>query len=325
MKRFLKKILSVLNINGRKDLPVLLLALLIAFGIWLFYNLSLKYQDFVTVPVVARCNIEGHSLESANVCDVVARCRTSGYNIIHFRKFSRKHHATVVFSRMYPAGGEIYYVTAGDLQEYAHLIFGENTALEYFVTDTLFFRFPYETFKRVPVRPVHELDFRVQYTLAGGLAVVPDSVTIYGEPHMLDRIDNVCTEAIKQSKVDSDLHGVVKLEKIRGIRFSDESVRYSASVARYVEISETMPVKVRNVPADKHLMVYPSSVRVNFKCRFPYRMDHPVDSAEFYVDYNDFAASMGGKCIVRPGRLPYDVIDFALSPEVVECVAADHQ
>ncbi len=323
MKRFFKKIFSLLNINGRRDLPAFLVALLLAFSIWFFYNLSLKYQDYVVVPVVARCNIEGHSVESANISDIGARCRTSGYNIMRFRKFSKKHHMTVNFTKMYPSGGEIYYVTASDLQEYSHLIFGENTTVEYFLTDTAFFRFPYETHKRVPVRVVHELDFKPQYTLVGGMNVAPDTITVYGEPYMLDKIENVYSELIKQSNVDSDVHGVTKLEPIRGVRFSEESIRYAASVSRYVEVVESMPVKVRNVPSDKRLTPYPSMVSVNFKCRFPYKFNHPVDSAEFYVDYNDYISSRGGKCVVMPGRLPYDVIDFTVTPEVVECVASD--
>ncbi|MCD8313765.1 MAG: hypothetical protein LUC24_06355 [Bacteroidales bacterium] len=325
MKKFFQRILAFLNINGRRDLPALLISLLLAFCIWLFYNLSLKYQEFVTVPVTARCNIEGHAAESSNSCDVVARCRTSGYNIIHFKRFSRKRHVTVSFSRMYSAGGELFYVTSSDLQEYSRQIFGENTVPEYFLTDTLYFNFSYETNKKVPVRAVHELDFKQQYTMVGGVVVAPDSVTVYGEPYMLEKIDNVYTDVIKQSNVDSDIHGVARIEKLRGVRLSDESVRYSVAVSRYVEITGTLPVKVRNVPSDKRLTPYPSSVSVSFKCRFPYKTSHPTDSIEFYVDYNDFIASRGGKCLVKSALIPSYVFDYVLSPEVVECVASDVQ
>ncbi len=325
MKKFFQKILSLLHFNRKRDLPAFLVSLLLAFSIWLFYNLSLKYQEYVVVPTAARCNIEGHSVESANTADIGARCRTSGYNVMHFKKFSKKHHVTVNFSKMHSKGGEIYYVTASDLQEYAHLIFGENTTVEYFLTDTAFFRFPYETHKRVAVRAVYDLDFKPQYMIVGSMNVAPDSITVYGEPYMLDRIDNVYSELIKQSKIDSDVHGVTKLEKIRGVRYSEESIRYGASVSRYVEVNETVPLKVKNVPSDKRLMPYPSTANVTFKCRFPYKFNHPVDSAEFYVDYNEFIVSRSGKCLVRPGKLPYDVIDYTIIPEVVECVASDHQ
>ncbi len=302
-------------------MPIFLLSLLLAFSIWLFYNLSLSHQEFLSVPVVASCNIEGHSAVSANTCEVAARCRTSGYTIVGIKSLRSKP-VTIPFTKMYPAGGEMYYVTVSELQEFTPLLFGEHTSLEYYLTDTLYFRFPYETYKKVAVRASHELDFRPQYTIVGDLTVTPDSVTVYGEPYRLEKIDYVYTEPIKATKLDSDLHGVAKLKKIKEIRFSDESVRYSAIVERYVEISETVPVQVRNVPKGKNIMVYPSSAKVSFKCRFPYKVN-PADSTVFYVDYNDYAASRSGKCMVRLDGLPSDVISYTVTPEVFECVAND--
>ena len=82
MKKLLHRLLLSWKTNGR-DWTVFFLSLLLAFSIWLIHNLSLNYSDFLTVQMTARCdNIEGHTVTSANVCKVVARCRTSGYNII---------------------------------------------------------------------------------------------------------------------------------------------------------------------------------------------------------------------------------------------------
>ena len=44
------RILKSFNISGR-DLAVFLLALLLAFSIWLIHNLSLKYNDYLTASV----------------------------------------------------------------------------------------------------------------------------------------------------------------------------------------------------------------------------------------------------------------------------------
>ena len=181
MKKVFSRILQKLNVNGR-DLPVFLLSLLLAFSVWFLYNLSLNYIDYLQVPIVAQCNIEGHSFESASSSDAIARCRTSGYNIIRIKSIGEKMPVRVPFKQMHSAGGEMFYVTAGDLQEYTHLIFGDNVSLEFFLTDTLYFRFPYETYKRVPVRPVYDLGFKSQYTIVGEMEVAPDSVSVTGTP-----------------------------------------------------------------------------------------------------------------------------------------------
>ncbi|MCQ2144092.1 MAG: hypothetical protein MJY56_08525, partial [Bacteroidales bacterium] len=60
---FLGKIRQSQKRNG-KDWILALVSLLLAIGVWLVHNLGLNYIDFMTVPVVAECSIEGHSLAS---------------------------------------------------------------------------------------------------------------------------------------------------------------------------------------------------------------------------------------------------------------------
>ena len=146
-----------MNINGR-DWVVLMLALLLAFSIWLIHNLSLKYNDFLKVPVVAKCELKGHSDMSSNKCEVVARCRATGYKVIRSDLKSRKT-VRVTFrpQDMVHMEDDIFYVTSSNLLEYSSYIFGADASVEYFLTDTLFFRFPYENYKKVPVVPIYSL------------------------------------------------------------------------------------------------------------------------------------------------------------------------
>lgn len=320
MKKFLDKIAGFLNISGR-DLPAFLLSLLLAFSIWLIHNLSLKYNDFIQVPVIAHCGIEGHSDVSRDRSIVVARCRLRGFDILRLKTFGRKSPVDVNFSRMraLATSDEVFYLTSDDLQEYAHVIFGENVSLEYFVTDTLFFHFPFESHRRLPVVPVHELEFAPQYAMLGGIRIEPDSVTVYGEPERIENMDFVFTEPLKVSEIDSDLHGVLKLDRIKKVRFSEDAVRYSISAVRFVEVVRQVPVTVRNLPAGKEMTIYPSSVSATFKCRFPYGPDD-AESAEFFVDYRDFINSRTGRCVIRTSDLPPGIIDCALEPQVAECI-----
>ena len=322
MKKFLKKIAGLLNISGR-DLPVFLMSLLLAFSICLIHNLSLKYNDFIQVPVIAHCGLEGHTDVSADRNTVVARCRMRGFDILRLRIFGKASPVDVNFSRMRPlkSSDEVFYVTSDDLQEYAHIIFGENVTLEYFVTDTLFFHFPFETHRRLPVVPVHELEFAPQYAMLGGIRIEPDSVTVYGEPERIGNMDFVFTEPLKVSEIDSDLHGVLKLDKIRKVRFSEDAVRYSISAVRFVEVVRQVPVNVRNLPAGKEMTIYPSSVNATFKCRYPYGPDE-AGTVEFFVDYEDFVNSRTGRCVIRNSDLPGGIIDCTVDHQVAECIVA---
>ena len=323
MRKLYDRLLSLLNISGR-DLAVFLLALLLAFSIWLIHNLSLKYNAFLDVSVQARCNIDGHAEISADQSNVVARCRATGYNVIRSGIRGRRRVVEVTFqpSVMKHKGGDIFYVTSSDLQEYTHLIYGDGVTLEYFTTDTLFFRFPTENSKKVPVIPVTSLSYQPQFTNRGPLQVRPDSVTVYGEPYLLDNINSVSTEPIKHNHLSSDVQGEVRLEPVKNVRMSDDRVIYSMDVTRYVEIRTVLPVMTINVPSDKSMTVFPSSVEARLKCVFPLYGD-PAEGVFGMVDYDDYQNSLSGKCMIRISGLSDSVIDYDIIPPVAECIVED--
>ena len=142
MKRLLIRLLHSIRHNGR-DWTVFSLSLLLAFSIWFIHNLSLDYSDFLTVQMKASCdNLEGHAAISSNTCEVVARCRTSGYNIIRSRLALGRAPKQVVLDRqsLSSRSGEVYYITRKELSESAHMLYGEKVEVEYFLSDTLYFR-----------------------------------------------------------------------------------------------------------------------------------------------------------------------------------------
>lgn len=320
MRRLYQKLLDSLNISGR-ELAVFLLALLLAFSIWLIHNLSLKYNDFLTSTVIAQCNLEGYSPVSINESDVVARCRATGYKVILADIKAHRKPVTVSFdaSVMRHKDDDLFYVLSSDLTEYAHLIYGDGVTLEYFVSDTVFFRFPEVDHKKVPVHPVYSVSYMPQHMSDGELEVIPDSVTVYGEAHRLENIDKVFTEIIRHTSLSSDVQGVVRLEKIRNVRLSAEEVHYLIDVTRYVEVSRTVPVKVVNVPSDKKLQVFPSTVTVKSKFSFPLSGDG-YENVEAVVDYEEYDNSISGKCTIRLSESPSGLISYEIDPVAVNCV-----
>ena len=77
-----------------------------------------------------------------------------------------------------------------------------------------------------------------------------------------------------------------------------------------------------NVPSDKQLNIYPSTVTVTLRSAFPLT-EEPLESAAFYVDYNDFSASRNGKCPVYISRRPKGLISYEVEPSMLECVLED--
>ncbi len=321
LKEPLHKLLRKSGINGR-DLAVFLLSLLLAFSIWISHNLSLQYSSVVSVPVIALSNIEGHQAESSNTSPVVARCRTTGYRLLRKNRMSRRGQLRVYFSPddLHQEDEDLYYITSNELSGYFSEIFGDNVQLESFVSSRVQFRFPAENHKTVPVQAISVVSFKPQYMALGAMKIVPDSVVVYGEPLHLQNIDRVVTEAITLQNLSSGAHGMARLEAPKGgIRLSVSEVSYALDVTRYVELHREVKVGTRNVPAGRDLTVYPSVVDVVFRCVFPLAYD-PTEGVSFYVDYNDFASSINGRCVPRDSGLPSSVIDYSVDPKVLECI-----
>ena len=302
------------------------MSLLLAFSIWLIHNLSLNYSDTLSMPVVARCEIEGHSNVSSNSSMIAARCRTSGFSLLRIRHQAKRKALNVRFDSkdLHHKDGEIFYITAAELSNYVTEIFGDGVRLESFLSETVQFRFPFENNKKVPVQAVQVVSFKPQYMAMGQIRLQPDSVTIYGEPFHLEHIDRVFTRTIDLHNLKSSAHGVIRLDSVHGVRMSTTEVNYSLDVTRYVEIRSEVSVGVRNVPAGKKLSVYPSTASVVFKCAFPLSQD-PTEGVQFYIDYADFKSSIGGKCIAHASRVPEGVIECTVTPEVFDCVEEGRQ
>ena len=321
LKDAFHRLLGKFNVNGR-DLAGFLLSLLLAFSIWISHNLSLQYSSVVSVPVIARSNIQGHSDESSNTSPVVARCRTTGYRLLKKNRMSRRGQLYVYFSPddLHHDEGDMYSISSNELSGYFSEIFGDNVQLESFVSSRVQFRFPEENHKKVPVQAVSVVSFKPQYMALGPMKIVPDSVTVYGEPLHLQNIDRVVTETITLQNLSSGGHGMARIEVPKGgIRLSDQEVSYALDVTRYVELRREVKVGVRNVPGGRDLTVYPSVVEVVYRCVFPLASD-PTENITFYVDYNDFAHSINGRCVPRDSGLPSSVIDYTVEPGVLECI-----
>ena len=318
MRGFINKIFKLLNLGGR-DWVVFLLALLLAFSTWVIHNLSLNYSVYLKVEVVAKSNIEGCSEQSMSGTEVMAKCRTSGWNIIYSRLI-RDNVVDVTFpsSAFVHEDGDNYYISSDKLHEYVDQIFGQNVSVEYFVTDKVNFKFMEEVFKRVPVKPVSSLSFEDQYMAKGPLELVPDSVTVYGDKMHLDALEYVTTATIKHSSVKEDFSGMVALTPIKGMRLSDEDVHYKMEVSRYLEIQrDDIPVMVEGVPSGMKVTLEPNTVDVRLYVEFPLRAD-PKKDLKVVVRYDDIINSISDQVSPMLQSLPLGVIKYDIIPVAVK-------
>ena len=319
MKDLFHRLLKALNISGR-DWVILTLSLLLAFSVWMIHNLSLKYNANLSAKVIAVCNLDGHENVSAATAEALARGRATGYNIIEsYIKARRPVKVEFNPSVMQRYDAERFFVTGDKLNEYSHLIFGEDVTIEHYISDTLFFRFPAVNHKKVPVVPVSLLTYKGQYMARGPLEVTPDSVVVAGDPYLLETVKQVYTTPIRHFDVSDNISGLAGIEPVKGVDIYAKDIYYSMDVTRYVEFVSEAHVEAVNVPSGKALMIFPSVVTLRMRCEFPL-MDDAEGQQTVYVDYNDFKTSVGGSCPVRVKNLPKGILSYDVEPVSVRCV-----
>ena len=288
-------------------------------AIWLVGNLSQETTSLVSVPVIAHSSIVGRSEAAIESVQITANVTASGFRLL--RLSARRNRAVDIrfeAEHFRHLEGDFFTISANNLVRYTEAIFGPQTKAQ-FASDYVTVRFAPESYKKVPVVAVRQIRFRDQFMASGDLVLTPDSVLVYGNPSRLEGIGHVITRQITRYDVDKGVRGRVRLDTPDGTRLSVNEVEYSLPVSRYVGVTQRVQVGVRNVPEGKTLSVYPSTVDINFRFVFPIS-GNPASSADFYVDYNDFASSIGGKCMVRVEGLPEMTISWEADPPYCECV-----
>ena len=302
-----------------KKYSTFLVCLLLSFGAWFFFNMSQTFSEVVSVEVIASSNIDGYSSLSSQSSSISARCRATGFRMSRMlRSSSRPVPVEISSSDLQPSGDGWFVLPSALLHKYSAQIFGAGVSVEDYITSDASFNFKKENFKKVPVVIPLSVQCRPQYMKAGGMKVVPDSVLVYGDEDMVASIERVMTRPLNFNDVHSDLEGVARLDRQRGLRYSAPEVKYSQEIARYVEIGAAKKVETRNVPSGRTLKVYPSEVNVKFRCRYPLQED-PSLRTEVYVDYREFSGSISGKCLTDCDNLPAGVLDFTIEPALCDC------
>lgn len=315
---FFQKIREKFHLQ-RHDWMVLVLSFVLAAAVWGLHNLSLKYTVMLSVPVLAQCDgLDGYDSQSIESERVVARFRATGFDILRDKRYSNTNPCRVRFFpedlHLHPSGS--FYMTSRDLKDYTHEIFGESAVVEYFSNDTSFFRFSPREYKKVPVVLNSYVTLNQQYQFSGPMTVEPDSILVYADPLRLEHIDAVQTALVWENLMTGSKEGMVDLQPVSGVRFSQKQVKYSIRVHRCVEQVFYLQVEVENVPEGRHPQVSVPQVKMVANCLFPLPQGVEND-LQLYVDAQEAYDSRGAATRIRLKNQPSWLLSYRLEPQVV--------
>ena len=306
------------------DLVILAFSLLLAFFMWSMYRMTGKYSAVFDYKIHVQSNIAGHSRSAISRNSLVIRGQASGFFIFQQRSSvaSGKNEIPVAIDskrlKPYYLQENIFYLLSTDLEEQVQEFLGGDFKLEGVSSDTLFFYFPKQANKKVPVVLKENITFAQQYAAPSEFVVKPDSVVIYGNASVISKINSVETQNVRYSNVDETVQGVVKIQPVKGVSYSDDEVYYSLDVVRYFEDIVTGKIGEENFPSGANVLFIPQDVKIRYRMPFGVKRVFGKEDFRVLVNYD----SIGRYNIVRPEIVerPDGLFDVRTEPLFVECL-----
>lgn len=307
-------------LGGGRNWVILVFSLLLAFFMWSIMKLSGNYSSYIRYNVEVTANIEGRKNSATSTDVLMIGAKSSGFKVLQNDKDATLLLEDVDSRQFHKYGeqGDMFYLIPANITQRIQDALGADIKVESVATDTLFFRFPVQSNKKVPVQANSVIRYSRQYMPYTPIALKPDSVFVYGDEAVISGIEEVVTEPVKNNNVSGSLTGVVKLNPIAGVRFSVDEVIFSQEIGRYVEHSVKVPVIIGNAPAYANVAIIPQEVTVRYRQPFPGAEKYGIQDFSVEVEYDEILR----KDVVKPvvTRMPEGILKFSIEPAFVECV-----
>ncbi len=308
--------------GGGRNWIILVFSLLLAFFMWSIMKLSGNYSSYVKYRLEVTSNIQGRSNIAVSDDPLVIGAKATGFKILQNNgndgTILRIEGVDAKHLRKYGDDDKTFYLFPDDIRQAIQDALGADIKVESLATDTLFFQFPLQANKKVPVTASDFLVFDKQYMSFGPGVLKPDSVLIYGNIEDIDKIEHVITEAVKGKNINESITAVLNLNPINGVRFSTDQVLYTREVGRYVESSIKVPVTIENAPSYANVAIIPQEVIVRFRYKFGIQAEYTAADFAVTVHYDDILREDVVKA--RLSKKPEAVLEADFQPKFVECV-----
>lgn len=314
---FLKKI----NLMGEgRNWVILVFSLLLAFFMWGIMKLSDSYSSYVKYRLEVTSNIEGRKDVAQSTDVLIIGAKSTGFKILQNDGGSLLKIGNVdsrFFHRHYQSQ-DMFYLIPDDIKQTIQDALGADIAVEMFATDTLFFEFPLQANKKVPVVAASMITCADQFMPYAPLQLKPDSLLIYGDESVISLVEEVSTGVVKARNADRTITGMVKINPVQGIRFSEDEVMYTQEIGRYVEHVVKVPVTIDNAPSYANVAIIPQEVTVRYRQPFGSVQRFTVKDFPVALDYNEVLRRDVLKPVMK--SVPEGVLQVEIEPKFVECV-----
>ena len=285
-------------------------SVILAFCLWFIVNLSRDFSITFTLPLEVVDMAEDMALVEEPPEDVSVGISGEGWTLISL-------YSNPPLVRVNVEGSEInlHEVVQQQLSSISDITI---TQVE---PTRLNLRMEEKMSREVYVEPRVEIRSRDRFGLIGEPVWEPGTVTVTGAASRVEQVDTVFTVATVLEDVNESREVELALEQpTTGLRLSPDHIDYRFQMAEFTEGEVRVPIRIRNLPPDRSVSYYPSSVTVRFEV--PIDQYNDVRNARpfnAYVDYSTIEADTTGLVAPEVERSddPYEVRLRSVQPRTV--------
>lgn len=317
VRHILHRVSTALRSNRGKDVLTYLMFVAVAFVFWVFMSLDTEVQRDFDVPVEISEMPDSVTLIGQPPASLAVSVKGKGSQLVRF--FWGKM-SPVKFKWADNAYDGTLLLPTARMDSKMRDYFGPGVEIVSFRPDSL--RIPYTTQPGVKVKLIVQADIHpnLQYIVSGSPYADVDSVTLYSVNDIPHSLKSVSTEPIVKSELKDTARYEVKVSPIEGMRIVPDKVTVTVPVEPLIARKRMATIEPQGVPADKHLVTFPSKVEVSYLVPMSaYNDEYPLKA---FVEYAD-VMNPGNKIPVTLSILPSIYHSVSFSPESVEYIIED--
>ncbi len=142
--------------------------------------------------------------------------------------------------------------------------------------------------KTVKIIPDVKIETKSGYMISSKIELTPDTVRISGPKSLVNKIKNIKTQYFEFNNIEQNIEQIIELEKIPNLNYKKQKVKISFDVQQIVDkIFSNIKVHTVSVPMDRHLIIYPSKIKVVLRGGIDFLSKLPNDSINASIKYLD--------------------------------------
>ncbi len=300
-----------------KEMLLFLLFLLISYVFWLLLTLNNEMQDDLDVPFTVVEVPDSVTFISDVPTSIKVSVRDKGSALMRYKWGSAK--VMKINWKDYREGDNKLLLNRADLAARLRDYFGGSSQIITVMPDSVRILYTTQPGKRVPVIFNADLHPAMGYIVNGPIKAPHDSVWLYSIDDLPHSLKSVETVPIVRSGLDDTTLISARIKNIPGVRIIPDHVEFSVPVEPLISRKQMAPIVVKNLPPDKGIITFPSSVEVSYLIPMS-DYNSELYEVNAYVDYNDVRHATGGKLPVTLSLLPDQYHNTEMSPDSVEFI-----